>query len=160
MSASRHSAYQLAGKRIGKVTVIKEWDVKNKSKRYLVRCQCGMLHITYAKTLINKGSNNIDYTCDTCRKDHTRLTKSSFLRTIDSKALEEWIKLVNMIFKENQRKFSLCKEWWDFFAFLKDMKHADDDQILVNRQGFGEFNKQNCCWMRSDQSRFLKVRHY
>ncbi len=134
--------------------------VFNKAKKYLVRCQCGYIHTTSASTLVIAGENNSDYTCPLCKKDASRIFKMRLLSEMDSKALHEWKKMTRIVYPINevQKKFSLCTRWHDFFLFLHDMKEPNvKDSLIKLKKGIGEYNKNNCVWIRT--SEFRAVRH-
>ena len=160
--STRHSAYHIVGKKIGHVLVLKDLGTFNKAKKYLVRCECGNIHTTNGCTLIKAGENNSDFTCSLCRKDKSRLLRIRLLTDVDSKALYEWKKMTRIVypFDKIQKKFSLCHRWHDFFNFLSDMKEPKlRESVLKLKQGFGEYNKKNCVWLRTDDFRTIAC-HY
>lgn len=153
-SAKIHQPYELVGRRIGHVTVLECLGTYNKMKKYIVRCECGNIHSTYGKTLISLGRTNADYTCDLCRKDKQRLTKISFLKMIDSKALSAWNYMIKVCYKkEGNINRTICKEWMDFFKFFKDMGEPKENECLFHVRQFGEYNKNVCRWV--DKKKFF-----
>lgn len=158
--SNRHSAYHIVGKKIGHALVMKDLGTINKAKRYLVRCFCGNMHVAYGNTLMMHGENNSQYQCKLCKKDSSRLLKIQIMTDMESKALYEWKKLTRIVYPFNdvQKKFSLCTRWHDFFLFLHDMNEPKlKDSLIKLKNGIGEYNKNNCVWIRT--SEFRAVRH-
>lgn len=145
---SPHKPYNLLGKHIGHVTVMRYMGTRNKMKRYLVRCECGNLHETYGKTLVKAGENNNDYRCDKCRLDPVRLSKMDFIRFIDSKAYSSWLYMVKVCYpKKGNTNRSMSKEFYDFFEFLRQLGEPPEGKQLFHTKQFGEYNKNTCKWM-------------
>lgn len=158
MANQKHEAYQLVGKRIGNVTVLRDMGCVNKRKQYLVKCSCGNLHRTNGKTLVCKGLNNTDYSCPKCTKNPTRKNMFLLFRSTNDRVLSSWDYMIKQCYKPTGiLKRTICPEWFDFFKFLKDMgepKHNDD--VLVLLPDVGEYNKKTTIWM--DKSKFLSLR--
>lgn len=146
--------YQLEGKKIGHVTVLRDMGSKNKSKIYLVRCECGCIQQVYGKKLVVNESAKSSFTCKKCKEDKTRIEKIRFLKEIRSKAFSSWLYMVDKCYpKTGYIRRTIDEKWFDFFEFFNDMKEPKDNECLMLKGLVGEYNKRNCVW--ADQSFFI-----
>lgn len=146
--------YKLEGKRIGHVTVLRDMGTKNKSKIYLVRCECGNLEYVYGKRLVTNEKVKTDFSCMKCKKDKTRIEKIRFLKTIGSKSLSSWFYMIEQCYpKTGPIRRTINEKWFDFFNFFNDLKEPKENECLMLKGMIGEYNKRNCIWI--DKAKFI-----
>jgi hypothetical protein len=149
-----HNRIDLAGRKIGKWTVLEYAGIrKNRSTYWLCRCECGTVKEVRATHLRNGKSTR----CNKCNprneqngkfrhgaryRRESRLTYSSW-----SSMMQRCTNPRNPSYPDyGKRGISVHPPWRDFVAFRADMGERPPGTTLERRNVNGNYEPDNCIW--------------
>lgn len=146
-----------AGKRFGRLTVVSRAE----GKRWLSICDCGRTATPTAQNLTSGKSKS----CGCLSREMA----SSLKRThgaSNTPAHNTWSGMIQRCTNPNTKQYSdyggrgitVCEEWRDFSAFLRDMGQPPNGYTIERKDNDKGYNKENCIWAdRKTQQRNRRI---
>lgn len=153
-----------ANHRFGRLLVIGSAEPKKASKRVLCLCDCGKEHIANINNLRSGATSS----CGCLRNERIREANSRHSMT-DSITHNRWKSMRSRCNQKNSKSYpryggrgiTICEEWNDFEAFLRDMSECPGDGWTLERKDSdGNYEPSNCKWAtRKEQNRNTSRTH-
>jgi hypothetical protein len=144
------------GDRYNKLSIVKEIEKEGVYRVFLCNCDCG----NEVKVRLGNLRNNHTTSCGCFRKEIMgKLGLSSITHgMIKTSEYNSWASMKNRCDNPNSRDYKnwggrgikICKEWYSFNNFIKDMGMKPDKTYSIDRiNNDGNYEPSNCRWVDS-----------
>lgn len=145
----------LTGQKFNRLLVLERTyeGVKTKQARWKCLCSCGTFKNVDSYSL----TRNQTKSCGCLQRDNrTNRDTSSFTKhgMYNTRTYHTWEGMKQRCLNPNATRYPsyggvgvlLCKEWYDFDGFLKDMGERPEGKTLDRINPFGNYEPSNCRW--------------
>ena len=140
----------LSGQRFGKLVVLKLTEKSNNNREKLWKCQCDCGKVTEQSTSSLTIRNRISCGCERKgTKKHNQCTREK-----RSLAYISWGNMMQRCYNKNYtyykhyggRGIKVCRKWWKFKNFYKDMGDRPNNMTLERKDNEKGYYPSNCKW--------------
>lgn len=158
----------LVGLRFSRLTVIEETERKNAGRRYICKCDCGVVKEVDGTAMTHGGTQS----CGCLARERTAQRSirhghaSPYTRTPTYRSWEAMIRRVTNPRAANWAEYggrgiSVCDHWKSFENFLEDMGERPDGTTIDRINPNGDYEPGNCRWasaaIQSRNTRATKI---
>lgn len=144
----------LKNKRFARLVVLEKAPASNPkdtSAHWLCLCDCGTKKVIRGHSL-RKGMTT---SCGCFARE-----KNTVHGMHETRVYSIWEGIKERCLNQNRKEFknyggrgiSLCKEWYKFEEFYKDMGDPPKNHIIDRKDNDGDYTKDNCRWVTYEQS--------
>ena len=140
----------LTGQRFGKLLVIGEKGRINEQVAWECQCDCGNTTVVRSSDLRSGDTKS----CGCLRKElHTKHGQNTRKRG-ETLTYQCWKAMIGRCYRPNNTSFpyyggrgiKVCKSWWKFRNFYRDMGDKPKGLTLERINGDGDYEPSNCKW--------------
>lgn len=145
-------ANQLTGKTFGRLTVVERIGVsKNGHILWLCTCECGNSTVVFGSNLVRNHTLSCGCLNTEVITRHGKYATSTY---------QTWKGMIQRCTNPNAAKYehyggrgiTVCKEWFSFSNFLKDMGERPDKSLTLDRiKNEKGYYRENCRWATKEQ---------
>lgn len=150
MARKAHNFIDLVGQRFTRLVVIQRLPPNGQKARWLCQCDCGNTHEAQG-THLRKG---LVPSCGCLKSEKIRKSRTKHGRS-KSPIVQVWIDMHKRCCNPNCREYknygargiTVCDEWRDVHAFLRDMESGYKPGLELDRiDNEKGYSKENCRW--------------
>jgi hypothetical protein len=139
------------GDKFGRLTIIREVDMRNNRRRFLCKCECGN-----QKEVALAGLSNGTSSCGCLQREVTTKRNSTHGKSRTT-LYRRWAHMIGRCYNPRDKRYplyggrgiSVCEQWRDFYNFyLWAINNGYSKSLTLDRiDPHGNYESQNCRWV-------------